>query len=204
MSGITTNRNNEDTDVVTSTAGTFSVYSDGSTYYTTPSSVDQGFTPLLYKQLISSAEARLNSKAGMMIVPTAIRTDVSDFMPTSRTINRVDSSRGDSIGTYEGDFDYTYDPRDNWIMSDAGTPNGIIYVNPNVLGWIDVRSLGRNTEFVSNIDGVGEQWIMEGALKVSNPAGVLFLGNIGRRRGTGDNKASRRMRLDGQTLGHWL
>ena len=58
-------------------------------------------------------------------------------MPTSRTINRVNSEKGDTISTYEGDFGYTYQISDNWIMDTSVGPdaNNILFVNPDVIQW---------------------------------------------------------------------
>lgn len=98
-------------------------------------------------------------------------------MPQSRTINRVDSARGDTIQTYEGDFNYTYEIFDSWIM-DQVAPNSIYFLNEDVLQWGALRDLGPNNEVFSNADASLDQFIMEGSLIVRNPAGVGVLNNI--------------------------
>ena len=79
----------------------------GSSFYEYTSNLQQ-FAPSLYKQLVTTAEKRFNAKIRTIVCPTSLRTHLSDTMPTSRSINRVNSERGDTIATYEGDFNYTY------------------------------------------------------------------------------------------------
>ena len=103
---------------------------------------------------------------------------LSDTFPTSRTINRVNSERGDTIQTYEGDFSYTYEIFDSWIMDQSGVSNSIYFLNEEVLQWGSLRDLGPNNEVFSNADASLDQFIMEGTLIVRNPAGVGMLNNI--------------------------
>jgi hypothetical protein len=104
---------------------------------------------------------------------------LSDTFPTSRTINRVNSERGDTIQTYEGDFNYTYEIFDSWIMDQsAGVEDAIYFLNEEVLQWGSLRDLGPNNEVFSNADASLDQFIMEGTLIVRNPAGVGMLNNI--------------------------
>jgi hypothetical protein len=98
-------------------------------------------------------------------------------MPQSRGINRVDSARGDTIQTYEGDFNYTYEIFDSWIM-DSVNANAIYFLNEDVVQWGSLRDLGPNNEVFSNADASLDQFIMEGTLIVRNPAGVGVLNNI--------------------------
>jgi hypothetical protein len=98
-------------------------------------------------------------------------------MPQSRGINRVDSARGDTIQTYEGDFNYTYEIFDSWIM-DSVVPNSIYFLNEDVVQWGSLRDLGPNNEVFSNADSSLDQFIMEGTLIVRNPAGVGMLNQI--------------------------
>lgn len=174
---ITTNVNNEQTDTVTVQAGQFNINSNGSTFYT-GTFTNQQFAPSLYKQLVTVAEGRFNAKISTVVVPTSMRTHISDTMPTSRSINRVNSERGDTIQTYEGDFDYTYEIHDNWIMDYSGMSNSVYFLNPEVLQWGALRDLGPNNEVFSNADASLDQFIMEGTLIVRNPAGVAVLNNI--------------------------
>jgi hypothetical protein len=99
-------------------------------------------------------------------------------MPTSRGINRVNSERGDTIQTYEGDFNYTYEIYDSWIMDQSGVSNQIYFLNEEVLQWGSLRDLGPNNEIFSNADASLDQFIMEGTLIVRNPAGVAVLHDI--------------------------
>jgi hypothetical protein len=99
-------------------------------------------------------------------------------MPTSRAINRVNSERGDTIATYEGDFNYTYEIFDSWIMDQVGAGNQIYFLNEEVLQWGSLRDLGPNMEVFSNADASLDQYIMEGSLIVRNPAGVGVLHDI--------------------------
>jgi hypothetical protein len=99
-------------------------------------------------------------------------------MPTSRSINRVNSERGDTIATYEGDFNYTYEIFDSWIMDQVGAGNQIYFLNEEVLQWGSLRDLGPNNEVFSNADASLDQFIMEGTLIVRNPAGVAALHDI--------------------------
>ena len=175
--GITTNVNNASTDSPTSTANTFTMNSNGTTFYTGTFS-PQLFSPILYKQLVTTAEERYNAKIRTIVAPTSLRTMLSDTFPTSRTINRVNSERGDTIQTYEGDFSYTYEIFDSWIMDQAGVSNSIYFLNEEVLQWGSLRDLGPNNEVFSNADASLDQFIMEGTLIVRNPAGVGMLNNI--------------------------
>ena len=68
----------------------------GSGYYTYTSYLQQ-FAPSTYKQLVTVAEQRFNAKIRTIVCPTSLRTHLSDTMPTSRGINRVNSERGDTI-----------------------------------------------------------------------------------------------------------
>ena len=137
----------------------------------------QAFSPVLYKQLVTVAEQRFNAKITNMVVPTSLRTTISDNIPQSRTINRFNpADKGDTIGTYEGDFNYTYQIDDSWIMDQTGSDNtSILFLNPDVIQWGSLRELGPNNEVFSNADASLDQYIMEGTLIVRNPAGVAVL-----------------------------
>jgi hypothetical protein len=183
--GLTTNTNNESTDSSTATADTFNIAAQGSQFYS-GTFTNQLFSPALYKQLVTTAEQRYNAKIRTVVAPTSLRTSLSDNMPQSRGINRVNSERGDTIQTYEGDFNYTYEIFDSWIM-DSVVPNSIYFLNEDVLQWGSLRDLGPNNEVFSNADASLDQFIMEGCLIVRNPAGVGMLNNI--KAGTADQAA---------------
>ena len=175
--GITTNVNDASSDIPVVTANTFTMNSNGTTFYT-GTFTNQLFSPILYKQLVTTAEERYNAKIRTIVAPTSLRTLLSDTFPTSRTINRVNSERGDTIQTYEGDFNYTYEIFDSWIMDQAGVSNRIYFLHEEVLQWGSLRDLGPNNEVFSNADASLDQFIMEGTLIVRNPAGVGMLNNI--------------------------
>lgn len=150
-------------------------------YFTFGSGVTlQQFSPFLYKQLVTTAEQRFNAKITNMVVPTSMRTHVSDMMPTSRSINRFNpADKGDTISTYEGDFNYTYQIDDSWVMDQTGADNtSALFLNPDVIQWGSLRELGPNNEVFSNADASLDQYIMEGTLIVRNPAGVAVLAAI--------------------------
>jgi hypothetical protein len=176
VSDITSNINNESTDSVTSTAGALNVYGNGSSFYS-GTFTNQYFSPALYKQLVTVAEQRYNAKIRTIVAPTSLRTSISDNIPQSRSINRVNSERGDTIQTYEGDFNYSYEILDSWIM-DQVAPNSIYFLNEDVVQWGALRDLGPNNEVFSNADASLDQFICEGTLIVRNPAGVGVLGDI--------------------------
>ena len=174
--GLNTYTNNESSDSSTGATDTFNIAAQGSQYYT-GTFTNQYFSPALYKQLVTVAEQRYNAKIRTVVAPTSLRTSLSDNMPQSRGINRVDSARGDTISTYEGDFNYTYEIYDSWIM-DQVSPNSIYFLNEDVVQWGSLRDLGPNNEVFSNADASLDQFIMEGTLIVRNPAGVGVLNNI--------------------------
>ncbi len=176
LSGVDTFINNEDTDVAVQASNAFRVYSNGSSFLG-GSFTNQLFSPALYKQLVTVAEQRYNAKIRTIVAPTSLRTSISDNITQSRGINRVDSSRGDTIATYEGDFNYTYEVYDSWIM-DQVNANSIYFLNEDVVQWGSLRDLGPNNEVFSNADASLDQFIMEGTLIVRNPAGVGLLNNI--------------------------
>jgi hypothetical protein len=176
LSGVDTFINNEDTDVAVQAANAFRVYSNGSSFLG-GSFTNQLFSPALYKQLVTVAEQRYNAKIRTIVAPTSLRTSISDNIAQSRGINRVDSSRGDTISTYEGDFNYTYEVYDSWIM-DQVNANSIYFLNEDVVQWGSLRDLGPNNEVFSNADASLDQFILEGTLIVRNPAGVGMLNNI--------------------------
>lgn len=176
LSGLDTFYNNESTDSATQISNALRIYANGSYYYA-GTFTNQYFSPALYKQLVTQAEQRYNAKIRTVVAPTSIRTSISDNMPQSRGINRVDSARGDTIATYEGDFNYTYEIFDSWIM-DQVNPNAIYFLNEDVVQWGALRDLGPNNEVFSNADASLDQFIMEGTLIVRNPAGVGVLNNI--------------------------
>lgn len=140
----------------------------------------QQFSPFLYKQLVTTAEQRFNAKITNMVVPTSMRTHISDMMPTSRSINRFNpADKGDTISTYEGDFNYTYQIDDCWIMDQTGADNtSALFLNPDVIQWGSLRELGPNNEVFSNADASLDQYLMEGTLIVRNPAGVAVLAGV--------------------------
>jgi hypothetical protein len=140
----------------------------------------QPFSPVLYKQLVTTAEQRFNAKITNMVVATSMRTAISDNIPQSRSINRFNpADKGDTIGTYEGDFNYTYQIDDNWVMDQTGADNtSVLFLNPDVIQWGSLRELGPNNEVFSNADASLDQYIMEGTLIVRNPAGVAVLASI--------------------------
>ena len=176
--GINTWTNNETTDSASEQSDTFVIAANGSEFYT-GSFTNQAFSPITYKQLVTVAEQRYNAKVRTMVVPTSLRTNISDLIGTSNTsINRRNVERGDTIQTYEGDFNYTYEIFDSWIMNQAGVSNSIYFLNEEVLQWGALRDLGPNNEVFSNADASLDQFIMEGTLIVRNPAGVAMLNNI--------------------------
>ena len=140
----------------------------------------QAFSPVLYKQLVTVAEQRFNAKITNMVVPTSLRTTISDNIPQSRSINRFNpADKGDTIGTYEGDFNYTYQIDDSWVMDQTGSDNtSILFLNPDVIQWGSLRELGPNNEVFSNADASLDQYILEGTLIVRNPAGVAVLAGM--------------------------
>jgi hypothetical protein len=174
---MTTWTNNESTDSATSVTG-LQVTGNGSNFFTSAAFVNQPFSPVLYKQLVTTAEQRYNAKIRSIVAPTSLRTSISTNIPQSRGINRVNSERGDTIATYEGDFNYTYEIYDSWIMDQVGASNQIYFMNEDVLQWGSLRDLGPNNEVFSNADASLDQFIMEGTLIVRNPAGVGVLHNI--------------------------
>ena len=176
LSGVDTFINNEDTDVAVQASNAFRVYANGSSFLG-GSFTNQFFSPALYKQLVTVAEQRYNAKIRTVVAPTSLRSSISDNITQSRGINRVDSARGDTIQTYEGDFNYTYEIYDSWIM-DQINPNAIYFLNEDVVQWGSLRDLGPNNEVFSNADASLDQFIMEGTLIVRNPAGVGMLNNI--------------------------
>jgi hypothetical protein len=178
VSGLDTFFNNEDTDSATQISNALRIYANGSYYYN-GTFTNQVFSPVLYKQLVTTAEQRYNAKIRTMVAPTSLRTIISDNIGTSNTsINRRNVERGDTIQTYEGDFNYTYEIFDSWIMDQAGVSNSIYFLNDDVLQWGSLRDLGPNNEVFSNADASLDQFIMEGTLIVRNPAGVAMLNNI--------------------------
>jgi hypothetical protein len=169
-STITTNTNNETTDSAATNVGNLVVSANGSQFYTASDFVNQAFSPITYKQLVTVAEQRYNAKIRTMVAPTSLRTSISDLIGTSNTsINRRNVERGDTIQTYEGDFNY---------MAQAGVANSIYFLNEEVLQWGALRDLGPNNEVFSNADASLDQFIMEGTLIVRNPAGVGMLNQI--------------------------
>jgi hypothetical protein len=178
-STITTYTNNETTDSAASNVGNLVIGANGSNFYTASDFVNQAFSPITYKQLVTVAEQRYNAKIRTMVAPTSLRTSISDLIGTSNTsINRRNVERGDTIQTYEGDFNYTYEIFDSWIMNQAGVSNSIYFLNEEVLQWGALRDLGPNNEVFSNADASLDQYIMEGTLIVRNPAGVGMLNQI--------------------------
>jgi len=166
------------TAVATNTPFNGSLANAGLGYFTFSSGVTlQAFSPVLYKQLVTVAEQRFNAKITNMVVPTSLRTTISDNIPQSRSINRFNpADKGDTIGTYEGDFNYTYQIDDSWVMDQTGSDNtSILFLNPDVVQWGSLRELGPNNEVFSNADASLDQYIMEGTLIVRNPAGVAVL-----------------------------
>jgi hypothetical protein len=177
LTGFTTNTNNSDTDVATAQAGVFQILANGTQFYT-GTFTNQQFAPSIYKQMVTTAEKRFNANIRTVVAPTSLRTHLSDQFPTSRAINRVNSERGDTISTYEGDFDYTYSIYDSWSMDYAGVANDVYFFDETILEWGGLRELGPNNEIFSNADASLNQFIMEGCLIVKNPAGVGVLHNI--------------------------
>jgi hypothetical protein len=178
VTGLDTQINNEDTDSSTQVSNALRIYANGSCYYT-GTFTNQVFSPVLYKQLVTVAEQRYNAKIRTMVAPTSLRTIISDNIVSSNTsVNRRNVERGDTIQTYEGDFNYTYEVYDSWIMDQAGVSNSIYFLNEDVLQWGSLRDLGPNNEVFSNADASLDQFIMEGTLIVRNPAGVGMLNNI--------------------------
>jgi len=178
VSGLDTFFNNEDTDSATQISNALRIYANGSYYYS-GTFTNQVFSPVLYKQLVTTAEQRYNAKIRCMVAPTSLRTIISDNIGSSNTsINRRNVERGDTIQTYEGDFNYTYEIMDSWIMDQAGVSNSIYFLNEDVVQWGSLRDLGPNNEVFSNSDASLDQFIMEGTLIVRNPAGVAMLNNI--------------------------
>ena len=172
-----------DTTTVTNTNVPFngSLANAGLGYFTFSTGVTlQQFSPFLYKQLVTTAEQRFNAKITNMVVPTSMRTHISDQMPTSRSINRFNpADKGDTISTYEGDFNYTYQIDDSWVMDQTGSDNtSALFLNPDVVQWGSLRELGPNNEVFSNADASLDQYIMEGTLIVRNPAGVAVLAAV--------------------------
>ena len=177
LSGVNTWTNNEDTDSASEATNALTIAANGSQFYT-GTFTNQLFSPALYKQLVTVAEQRYNAKIRSIVAPTSLRTSISDNITQSRGINRVNSERGDTIATYEGDFNYTYEIYDSWIMDQSGVSDQIYFLNEDVIQWGSLRDLGPNNEVFSNADASLDQFIMEGTLIVRNPAGVAVLHNV--------------------------
>lgn len=178
IANITTNTNNESTDSAVANVGNLVINSDGSQFYT-GTFTNQLFQPVIYKQLVTVAEQRYNAKIRTMVVPTSLRTMISDNIVNSNTsINRRNVERGDTIQTYEGDFNYTYEIYDSWIMDQAGVSDQIYFLNEDTIQWGSLRDLGPNNEVFSNADASLDQFLLEGTLICRNPAGVGVLANI--------------------------
>jgi len=178
IANVTTNTNNASTDSAVANVGNLVIAADGTQFYT-GTFTNQLFSPITYKQLVTTAEQRYNAKIRTMVVPTSLRTMISDQIGTSNTsINRRNVERGDTIQTYEGDFNYTYEIFDSWIMDSVGVSNSIYFLNEEVIQWGSLRDLGPNNEVFSNADASLDQFIMEGTLIVRNPAGVGMLNNV--------------------------
>ena len=176
---INTWTNNESSDTATEVTGALQISANGSQFYTSSYFVNQVFSPVLYKQLVTTAEERYNAKIRSMVAPTSLRTIISDNIVSSNTsVNRRNVERGDTIQTYEGDFNYTYEVYDSWIMDQSGMSNSVYFLNEDVLQWGSLRDLGPNNEVFSNADASLDQFIMEGTLIVRNPAGVGLLNQI--------------------------
>ena len=175
---ITTNTNNASSDSSTANVGNLNIQANGTQFYT-GTFTNQVFQPVTYKQLVTTAEQRYNAKIRTMVVPTSLRTMISDNIVNSNTsINRRNVERGDTIQTYEGDFNYTYEIYDSWIMDSSGVSDQIYFLNEDVVQWGSLRDLGPNNEVFSNADASLDQFLMEGTLIVRNPAGVGVLHNI--------------------------
>jgi hypothetical protein len=178
IANITTNTNNASSDSSSANVGNLVINSNGTQFYT-GTFTNQVFQPVIYKQLVTVAEQRYNAKIRTMVVPTSLRTMISDNIVNSNTsINRRNVERGDTIQTYEGDFNYTYEIYDSWIMDQSGVSNLIYFLNEDVLQWGSLRDLGPNNEVFSNADASLDQFLLEGTLIVRNPAGVGCLNNI--------------------------
>jgi len=175
---ITTNTNNASSDSSSANVGNLNIQSNGTQFYS-GTFTNQVFQPVIYKQLVTTAEQRYNAKIRTMVVPTSLRTMISDNIVNSNTsINRRNVERGDTVQTYEGDFSYTYEIYDSWIMDQSGVSDQIYFLNEDVLQWGSLRDLGPNNEVFSNADASLDQFLMEGTLIVRNPAGVGVLHNI--------------------------
>ena len=175
---ITTNTNNASSDSSSANVGNLNISANGTQFYT-GTFTNQVFQPVIYKQLVTTAEQRYNAKIRTMVVPTSLRTMISDNIVNSNTsINRRNVERGDTIQTYEGDFNYTYQVYDSWIMDQSGVSDQIYFLNEDVLQWGSLRDLGPNNEVFSSADASLDQFLMEGTLIVRNPAGVGVLHNI--------------------------
>jgi len=169
------------TAVATNTPFNGSLPNAGLGYFTFSTGVTtQAFSPVLYKQLVTVAEQRFNARITNMVCPTSLRTAISTNIPQSRSINRFNpADKGDTIATYEGDFNYTYQIDDSWVMDQTGSDaNSVLFLNPDVIQWGSLRELGPNNEVFSNADASLDQYIMEGTLIVRNPAGVAVLAAI--------------------------
>ena len=177
LTGLNSWVNNESSDSASESQNALNIYANGSSFYT-GTFTNQYFSPALYKQLVTVAEQRYNAKIRTIVAPTSLRTSISDNITQSRGINRVNSERGDTISTYEGDFNYTYEVYDSWIMDQSGVSNTIYFLNEDVVQWGSLRDLGPNNEVFSNSDASLDQFILEGTLIVRNPAGVGVLNNI--------------------------
>jgi len=167
--------------VATNTPFNGSLTNAGLGYFTFSSGVTtEAFSPVLYKQLVTVAEQRFNAKLTNMVCPTSMRTAISTNIPQSRSINRFNpADKGDTISTYEGDFNYTYQIDDSWVMDQTGSDStSVLFLNPDVIQWGSLRELGPNNEVFSNADASLDQYIMEGTLIVRNPAGVAVLAAI--------------------------
>ena len=179
VGNITTYTNDETSDSATGNVGNLNIASNGSQFYLVSGPVNQTFSPVLYKQLVTVAEQRYNAKIRTMVAPVGLRTVISDNIVSSNAnANRRNVERGDTIQTYEGDFSYTYEVFDSWIMDQTGMSNSIYFLNEEVLQWGSLRDLGPNNEVFSNADASLDQFILEGTLIVRNPAGVGVLNQI--------------------------
>lgn len=184
QAGLVVSRNNISTDVATDTTLTAgsalgaSIAGDGSTFFKTTNRVNQQFAPVLYKQLLTEAKKRFQPNLSTMLTATHNRTHLSDKLPTSRSINRVDSKAGDSIESYSTDFGVV-SVQESHVLSSMTSPNvnSVLFYDPSCIGLRTLRPLQKLDTTASNADGQLEAWVYELTTQV-NGEGLAVLWDI--------------------------
>ena len=153
---------------------------DGSHYF--EGGTDQGFIAALYDQAVTVSAGRHMPNWDCAIVPTSLRTDVSNELKDVQSQNRYNIDAGGrkvvaGVDMYANDFS-SFEIKDSWIMDVNSSGDSIYIVAKETLMRPTLHELGPNNEVYAQSDGYLDEYVMESGFRPRNQSHIIHIRNL--------------------------